>query len=145
MHIPCSVVSSFLPFFCWLKFMANCLSSKLNSSPQPLKSQEHETKALVINGQSSPAHYDSLFSKLYVSQLSGNQCVTEADRRMFQETCNDLLFGEISPSNAMYLFDNDHLRLGGAKRFLDLGMGLGKLAIQAFLTFPNLVMSLELN
>jgi hypothetical protein len=51
---------------------------------------------------------------------------------------HDLLYGELLPVGATKLFDDEHLALAGARSLCDLGSGLGKLAVQAFLQYPNL-------
>ncbi len=50
-----------------------------------------------------------------------------------------LLFGEVLPEGVCKLLDDHHLDAGHAERMVDLGCGFGKLVLQAFLTYPNLI------
>jgi hypothetical protein len=50
-----------------------------------------------------------------------------------------LLYGEILPGGVDKLFDSAHLNVSTATRLVDLGCGLGKLVLQAFLQYPGLL------
>lgn len=49
-----------------------------------------------------------------------------------------LLFGEILPAGVTKVLDDDHLNARRATTLVDLGAGMGKLALQAFLEWPSL-------
>jgi len=78
---------------------------------------------------------------------TGHSCVTSLDYDLAHKTGSDLLYGEILPSGVSKLLDSRHLDAAGATSVYDLGMGLGKLALQAYLEFPNLekVVGVELS
>jgi len=67
---------------------------------------------------------------------AGHECVTEDDRNSSQSKRAKLTYGEVLDSGVFKMLYN----LGAIKkrRLHDLGMGTGKLLIQAFLSFPNL-------
>ena len=71
-------------------------------------------------------------------KTTGHACLTTEDQIRAAEVRSDLLYGEVLPEGVSRMFDSDHLNLAKARTFVDLGAGLGKLAIQAFLQFPNL-------
>ena len=50
----------------------------------------------------------------------------------------DLLYGEVLPAGVSRMLDARHLDASKADTLYDLGSGLGKLVMQAFLQFPNL-------
>ena len=49
-----------------------------------------------------------------------------------------LLFGEVLPDGVSKMLDSDHLDASNATVLYDLGMGCGRLCMQAFLEYPNL-------
>lgn len=49
-----------------------------------------------------------------------------------------LLFGEILPEGLGKMMDHSHLDVSNANVLIDLGSGLGKLALQSFLSYPQL-------
>lgn len=70
--------------------------------------------------------------------ITGHSCITHQDR-MAANQCNmDLLYGEVLPSGVDKMLDKEHLDAASATVLFDLGMGLGKCCMQAFLQYPNL-------
>ena len=70
--------------------------------------------------------------------ITGNSCLTPDDQTLALEHKSDLLYGEVLPEGVSRMFDSEHLDLMTARTVYDLGSGLGKLAMQAFLQFPHL-------
>lgn len=68
----------------------------------------------------------------------GHVCVTNDDRRRATEDRGSLLYGELLPRGVHKALDSRHLDAGRATSVYDLGAGTGKVALQAFLQFPNL-------
>lgn len=68
----------------------------------------------------------------------GHVCVTDDDKRRASETRGSLLYGELLPRGVNKALDPRHLDAARASSLYDLGMGTGKVALQAFLQFPNL-------
>ncbi|KAJ8605221.1 hypothetical protein CTAYLR_000465, partial [Chrysophaeum taylorii] len=68
----------------------------------------------------------------------GHTCVTEEDKRAACEIHGSLLYGELLPRGVNKALDERHLDARRATSLFDLGMGTGKVAMQAFLQFPNL-------
>lgn len=99
-----------------------------------------------------------------VGYTDGHYCLTKEDREEAVRCGSSLLYGEIlavgtsrfvrrrasascsshcSPRDAIAagitkLMDTDHLHAARAQVLFDLGMGVGKLVMQAFLQYPNL-------
>ena len=71
-------------------------------------------------------------------KLIGHSCVSPEDVSLATEHKYDLLYGEVLPEGVSRMFDSDHLDLNSARTVYDLGSGLGKLAMQAYLQFPHL-------
>ena len=71
-------------------------------------------------------------------KLLGHSCLTSEDQTLALDHKSDLLYGEVLPEGVSRMFDADHLDLMTARTVYDLGSGLGKLAMQAFLQFPHL-------
>jgi len=82
----------------------------------------------------------TVLSLLFPSKVDGYECVTTADEKLAQSKESCLLYGEFMPSGVCKVMDADHLNADDASSFYDLGMGLGKLCIQAFLMYPTLKM-----
>jgi hypothetical protein len=68
----------------------------------------------------------------------GHICLTSEDNRIAANTRSDLLYGEVLPEGVVRMLDADHLDVAHARTVYDLGSGLGKLALQAFLQYPHL-------
>lgn len=69
----------------------------------------------------------------------GHLCLTEQDRYIAKKgQQGNLLYGEVLPRGLNKAFDKYHLDAGTATSLVDLGMGTGKVAIQAFLQYRNL-------
>lgn len=68
----------------------------------------------------------------------GHRLVSSKDVVGAQQSAASLLYGEILSTGIHKALDASHLDAVNCKMLLELGSGLGKLAIQAFLEFPNL-------
>ena len=69
----------------------------------------------------------------------GHRCITADEQAAAQSKQSGLLtYGEVLPGGVAKLLGPSHLRAASASRLVDLGMGTGKLVIQAFLEHPNL-------
>lgn len=73
------------------------------------------------------------------SLIAGHRCITPQDVKEACARNSDLLYGEVLPSGVDKMLDANHLNAGNARVLYDLGMGLGKAALQAHLQYPNLV------
>ena len=71
-------------------------------------------------------------------KLIGHACLSPEDQSLAAEHKCDLLYGEVLPEGVSRMFDTEHLDLNSARTVYDLGSGLGKLAMQAYLQFPHL-------
>jgi hypothetical protein len=74
--------------------------------------------------------YDSVTSKY-------DPEVTPADKEVASQADNSLCFGEICFSGVETVLDSNHLDVAHCDILLDQGAGLGKLAMQVFLQYPN--------
>eukprot|EP01083_Nonionella_stella_P082632 228120_1 len=74
-------------------------------------------------------------------------CISSEEKKSAHENGNSLLYGEIMPRGISKLLDGDHLNCNNARVLCDLGMGFGKLILQAFIEFPHLteVIGIELS
>lgn len=61
--------------------------------------------------------------------------VTSEDKETAASVNNSLCFGEVLPEGVIKMFDVDHLDVENAAIVFDIGMGIGKLAMQAFLEY----------
>ncbi len=68
----------------------------------------------------------------------GHTCLTDDDKFNAKFSKGSLLYGELLPRGANKAFSVSHLDCSTARVLFDLGMGTGKIAIQAFLQFRNL-------
>lgn len=68
----------------------------------------------------------------------GHRIVNTEDRERAGEQHANLLYGEVLPAGVTTLLDPQHLNAGRASKLVDIGSGCGKLAVQAFIEFPNL-------
>ena len=66
---------------------------------------------------------------------------------MAERTASSYLFGEVLPAGVSKMLDDEHLDAASARVMFDLGMGCGRLCLQAFLQYPNLseVVGVELS
>ena len=93
---------------------------------------------------SAPQHHvDTLFDAYgkpteQVGYTDGHYCLTKQDREEAARCGSSLLYGEILASGVTKLLDEEHLHAAKAQVLYDLGMGVGKLCLQAFLQFPSL-------
>lgn len=68
----------------------------------------------------------------------GHMSLTEYDRYVARSQKGSLLYGELLPRGVNKALDGFHLDAAKAQVLFDMGMGTGKVAIQAFLQFRNL-------
>eukprot|EP01038_Epipyxis_sp_PR26KG_P011039 gene11039-14823_t len=68
----------------------------------------------------------------------GHVCLTEADRINAQYSKGSLLYGELLPRGANKAFNSKRLDAANASVLFDMGMGTGKITVQAFIQFKNL-------
>jgi len=87
-------------------------------------------------GDATPLNVQDLLLEVYGN--SSGEPVSAGDSKIAADTDSSLCFGEVLPRGVTKILDENHLNCSEAKYFYDLGMGLGKLAMQAFLQFPNL-------
>jgi len=95
-------------------------------------SEEYKVESSVF----SSVRVREILQKSY-SDLIG-QTVEEPDRQEATTTDSSLCFGEVLPDGVSKMLDNEHLRASSSRILYDLGMGLGKLVMQAFLEYPSL-------
>ncbi|CAM9659186.1 unnamed protein product, partial [Heterosigma akashiwo] len=91
------------------------------------------------------AHAQSVLQKVYEGRAqetghktAGHLCVTEEDRALAKQSKGSLLYGELLPRGVNKALGRGCLNAADARVVYDLGMGLGKVAMQAFLQFPHL-------
>jgi len=104
--------------------------------PSYLRSQAEAVDTASISRMTARLY--GLAGEEYGHRTVGHACVSRAELRAAAALHADLLYGEVLPVGATKLFDSEHLHLRAASTLCDLGSGLGKLALQAFLQFPNL-------
>ena len=68
----------------------------------------------------------------------GHSCVTDEDRAAAKGARSSLLYGELLPRGVNRSLGALALNAADADVLFDLGMGTGKVAVQAFLQFPTL-------
>ena len=71
-------------------------------------------------------------------KTKGHTCVTDMDRDNAKNNNGSLLYGELLPRGANKAFGPTHLHAADARALFDLGMGAGKVAVQAFVQYRNL-------
>jgi hypothetical protein len=69
----------------------------------------------------------------------GHVSLTESDREISSQGKCSLLYGELLPRGANKAMEKERLDCGSAQTLFDLGMGTGKIVLQAFLQFPSLL------
>ena len=91
------------------------------------------------------AFAQSVLFKVYGSTVQetghktkGHTCVTDTDRDNAKNNKGSLLYGELLPRGANKAFGPAHLHVADARALFDLGMGAGKVAVQAFVQYRNL-------
>lgn len=67
----------------------------------------------------------------------GHLCVTETDRVLAQDAQSSLLYGELLPRGINKALGDMRLRGSEAEVVFELGMGIGKVAMQVFLQFSG--------
>eukprot|EP01041_Mallomonas_annulata_P007804 gene7804-15968_t len=92
------------------------------------------------------AFAQSVLFKIYGSVIQetghktrGHICLTADDRDVAKNSKGSLLYGELLPRGANRALDDGHLHAQDAVTLFDLGCGTGKIAIQAFLQYRNLL------
>ena len=68
----------------------------------------------------------------------GHKCVDNLDMEEASQSGSSLLYGEVLPQGVSLMLNKQHLAAAHSRTVYDLGMGTGKMALQAFLQFPNL-------
>jgi hypothetical protein len=79
--------------------------------------------------------------------IVGHQCISAEEQSTARDRARGLLtYGEVLPAGMAKLLSPAYLDASSAEVLFDLGMGTGKAAILAFLSFPNLskVLGIEL-
>lgn len=71
-------------------------------------------------------------------KTQGHLCVTEEDKALAKDAKSSLLYGELLPRGINKAMVQERLCGADAKVVYELGMGIGKVAMQVFLQFPNL-------
>ena len=71
-------------------------------------------------------------------KTKGHICVTDEDKDNARNHKGSLLYGELLPRGVNKALGSKHLKATTARTLFDLGMGTGKVVIQAFLQFRNL-------
>ena len=91
------------------------------------------------------AFAQSILFKIYGNSIQetghltrGHVCLTDSDRRNAVQVKSSLLYGELLPRGVNKALGSSRLAAGSASVLFDLGMGTGKVLIQAFLQFKNL-------
>jgi hypothetical protein len=91
------------------------------------------------------AFAQSVLFKIYGNALQetghltkGHVSLTESDRMNAASMKSSLLYGELLPRGANKAMGNKRLEAHKAQSLFDLGMGTGKIVIQAFLQFKNI-------
>lgn len=76
----------------------------------------------------------------------GHKCVDSHDMEEASQSGSSLLYGEVLPQGVSSMLNKQHLAADHSRTMYDLGMGTGKMTLQAFLQFPNLrrVVGIEL-
>lgn len=79
--------------------------------------------------------------------IKGHSCINRDDRNLALMAQGSLLYGEVLQSGVTKALGRDRLRGSEGEVLYDLGMGIGKFAVQAFLEYPNLrkVVGVELS
>lgn len=72
-------------------------------------------------------------------KTAGHLCVIEEDVQAALKSGSNLQYGELLPPGMEKMLDPAHLDAAHAASLIELGMGTGKVAIQAFLQFPCLL------
>eukprot|EP00596_Hydrurales_sp_CCMP1899_P000367 CAMPEP_0119046274 /NCGR_PEP_ID=MMETSP1177-20130426/45527_1 /TAXON_ID=2985 /ORGANISM="Ochromonas sp, Strain CCMP1899" /LENGTH=938 /DNA_ID=CAMNT_0007019197 /DNA_START=345 /DNA_END=3160 /DNA_ORIENTATION=+ len=91
------------------------------------------------------AFAQSVLFKVYGSTVQetghktkGHVCLTDIDKDNAKINKGSLLYGELLPRGANKAFGEQYLAAGRSDVLFDLGMGAGKVAVQAFVQFRNL-------
>lgn len=71
-------------------------------------------------------------------KTSGHLCITAEDKDSASSTGGCLLYGELLPRGVNKALGPARLDAASSKTLVDLGMGTGKVCIQAFIQFPSL-------
>ena len=123
-----------------------------SASQQDLKDDEDPQLARLDENwtfvEDISQHYafaQSVLFKIYGSNVQetghktkGHVSLTEEDKDIVRSSRGSLLYGELLPRGVNKAFGSRRLRAETASVLFDLGMGTGKVAIQAFLQFSNL-------
>jgi hypothetical protein len=122
--------------------------SHSQSSSSSSSSLTHRSKNDVeASEQQSPSPYtpmsrstvESFLSSLYLTTATnlGRTVTDDVDKEYAIKSGSSLCFGEIMPSGVEKMLDARHLDAQRATVIYDLGMGIGRVAIQTFFQYPN--------
>jgi len=71
-------------------------------------------------------------------KTKGHLCLSDDDKDYSKSLKGSLLYGELLPRGVNKALGSKHLNASSARTLFDLGMGIGKVVIQAFLQYRNL-------
>ena len=71
-------------------------------------------------------------------RTKGHTCLTDEDKDCTKVVKGSLLYGELLPRVVNKALGTRHLNAANCKTLFDMGMGIGKVVLQAFLQFRNL-------
>jgi predicted RNA methylase len=114
-------------------------------APSPVKQIIFSGGSTSVEGQYPLSHMSANEIEIAFRVLYGRSWGQTGDVKLPEEdevarrNRASLLFGEVLPEGVCKLLDGQHLDAGSAQRMVDLGCGFGKLVLQAFLTYPNLM------
>jgi len=107
--------------------------------------QENEEWTYVEDLSLDFAFTQSILFKVYDGTIQetghktrGHVCLTENDRENAKNHGGSLLYGELLPRGVNKALGVNHLNAAQQTSLFDLGMGTGKVVIQAFLQYRNL-------
>jgi hypothetical protein len=137
-----------------LKRPSSHLSISASSSPRELRFVEEADELLtpveddwvyVEDISLDYAFAQSVLFKIFGENVQetghktrGHLSLTNRDKEFAREAKGSLLYGELLPRGINKALGYNHMHAGKASTLFDLGMGTGKVVIQAFLQFPNL-------
>jgi hypothetical protein len=109
-------------------------------------SQQDNEWLYIDNVSLDYAFTQSVLFKVYGSTIQetgyrtrGHTSLTEADRKQAAANKGSFLYGEFLPRGVDKALRENRLNASSARTLYDLGMGIGKVVMQAFLQFRNLI------
>lgn len=129
-----------------------------SSSQTAVEGSGNRAKSVAHDGEIAPTDVDvvvsfrnkkqsikDLMDDLYEAhtqqvgyQTDGHLCVHNADKQEALHMGASLLYGEVLFEGVSKMLSSQYLAAANSDILYDLGMGTGKLALQAFFEFPNL-------